>query len=252
MWAILAWFSLVAGCTGRADLRLAAAATPGSSGIAGTVLGSDGTPATGAMVYAYRSTKSGLRGPADFAAEVEADGRYFLDLVEGRYHLVARQRLGGGEAGPPRAGDAWAVFPRNPVVVQADRTGRADFRLQGVRQPQLLKEGSLASGETGFRGRLVDAAGQPLAGAFVLAYRNDDFRRRPDFTSAPSDGDGRFTLFVPQGGHFCLAARTRTRGQPSHGELYAQLGIGEEACRTVSAGELLEVGEFRLEPFHGH
>lgn len=226
------------------------AVAPAGGGIAGTVLAPDGRPAPGAQVYAYRSAKGGLRGPADFAAETDASGRYRLDLVAGSYHLVARLRSGGGEAGPPRPGDAWAVYPRNPVVVTAEGGGRADFRLQGVIQPHLLKEGSLAGGETGVRGRLVAGDGAPLAGGFVLAYRDADFRRMPDFTSAPSDADGRFVLYLPAGGRYCLAARTRTRGQPVAGEPYGQLGAGGAACREVAAGALLDVGTIRLQPFH--
>lgn len=225
---------------------------PGATGIAGAVRDPVGQPAVGAMVYAYRSAKSGLRGPADFAAEVGADGRFFLDLVEGRYYLVARRRQGSGDAGPPRPGDAWSIYPRNPVTVNAERTTRVDFQLQGVTQPNLLKEGSLSGGDTGFTGRLLDAHGTPIAGAFVLGYRDSDFRRMPDFTSAASAVDGRFTLFVPTAGRYCLAARIRTRGQPGAGELYGQLGSAEAACRTATTGTLLDVGVIRLEPFHPH
>ena len=51
-------------------------------------------------------------------------------------------------------------------------------------------------------------------GAFALAYRKPDFRRMPDYTSAVVGSDGRFPLYLPGGGRFCLAARTRTRRLP--------------------------------------
>ncbi len=219
---------------------------PGLTGIAGTVSDAAGAPAAGAYVYAYRSARGGLRGPADFEAEVGGDGRYFLDLVEGRYHLVARSRPGGSDVGPPRAGDAWALFARNPVEVRPGRTSRADFRLQRVTQPMLMREGTLTSGETGFTGRLVDAEGEPVSGAFVLAYGSADFQRRPDYTSPAVGEDGRFTLYLPGPGRFCLAARLQTRGQPRAGEPY---GVLEGDCPQAQEGRLLDVGSIVLRPY---
>lgn len=221
-------------------------AEPGRTGIAGMVTDAAGVPAAGAYVYAYRSARGGLRGPADFEAAVGGDGRYFLDLVEGRYHVIARSRQGGAEIGPPRTGDAWALFAGNPVVVRPGHTSRADFRLQRVTQPMLMREGTLTSGETGFTGTLVDASGAPVAGAFVLAYSSADFHRMPDHTSPAVGEDGRFTLYLPRAGSFCLAARVRTRGQPQAGELY---GVLEGGCRQASQGRLVPVGNIVLRPY---
>lgn len=224
-------------------------AIPGPTGISGQVTNKDGVPAVGAAVYAYRSPKGGLRGPADFEATVSADGHYFLDLVEGTYHLAARLRQSGSDAGPPRPGDAWAVFGQNPVAVRQGMTSHADLVLRGVTQPMLLKEGSLSSGDTGFSGQIVDANGQPVVGAITLAYRTPDHRRMPDFTAAPTGQDGRFVLYLPLGGKYCLAARTKTRGQPLDGEPYGVLAGGEEGCRTIARGELLDVGTIILLPY---
>jgi hypothetical protein len=224
-------------------------ALPAATGIGGTVTVRNGVPATGAYVYAYRNLRGGLRGPADFEAPVAADGRYFLDLVEGSYHLVARQRPDGGDAGPPRAGDAWALPAKNPVVVVVGQTTPIDFVLQTVTQPLLMREGTLTSGDTGFTGVLVEANGQPLAGAFVIAYPDTDFRHIPAATSPAVGDDGRFTLYVDRPGQWCLAARIRTRGQPAVGEPYGTLGEGLAACRDLRPGQLLEVGPIRLSPY---
>lgn len=222
---------------------------PFQTGIHGRVTDRSGAPADGAQVYAYRHSRGGMRGPADFAASVSDDGNYFLEVVEGEYFLVARQRRQGGEAGPPRPGDAWSLYPSNPVKVEPGTRSRADFRLQGVTRPALMKEGTLAGGDTGFRGRLVDPQGRAVAGAFMLGYRNRDFQRMPDVVAPAADEEGGFVLHVPSAGKWCLAARSGYRGQPRSGELYGTVGEGEGACREVGKGEIVDLGGVILRPY---
>ena len=221
------------------------------TGISGLVTDRSERGVADAWVYAYRNTSSSLRGPADFGVRTQSNGEYFLDLVEGPYYLIARWRQGGGEAGPPRAGDAWALQAKNPVQVETGQISRADFRLQGVQagQPVLLRSGSLSLGKTGFTGRLVDLNGEPLPGAFALAYTDLDFRRMPDYTSAVVGSDGRFQLYLPDGGRYCLAARTRTRGQPVAGEPYGLLDAGGDSCLTTVENRLIDVGNIQLSPY---
>jgi hypothetical protein len=237
--------------TGCAPQGLVPSSDIAKTGISGQVTGRTGHGVADAWVYAYRNTSSSLRGPADFGARTDSQGDYFLDMVEGSYYLIARWRQDGGEAGPPRAGDAWAMLEKNPIQVEAGKVSRADFRLQGVQagQPVLLRSGSLTQGKTGFTGRLVDQQGEPLPGAFALAYSDPDFRRMPDFTSAVVGSDGRFQLYLPAGAKYCLAARTRTRGQPVAGEPYGLLDVGEAGCRDTVENKLIDVGIIRLSPY---
>ncbi|MDT8442915.1 MAG: hypothetical protein RQ722_01380 [Desulfuromonadales bacterium] len=218
-------------------------------GITGKVTDNHGKAASGSYVYAYRNLRSNLRGPADFEARVDRDGNYFLDVVEGDYYLVARLRHSGADAGPPKSGDAWALPAKNPVAVKANELTTVDFILQGIAQPMLMREGTLTSGDTGFTGLLLDADDQPVPGAFVIAYPAADYQRMPEATSPSVGEDGRFRLYVERAGRWCLAARTRPRGQPIAGELYGLLGIKEFGCRNTVSGQVIDVGTIRLTPY---
>ena len=220
-----------------------------TTGIKGQVTDNRNLPATGAYVYAYRSMKSHLRGPADFEALVDQNGRYFLDMVEGSYYLVTRMRQTGADAGPPRAGDAWALPNKNPVTVEPGKTTSVNFVLQGISQPMLMREGTLTSGDTGFTGLLLDTDDRPVSGAFVIAYPDPDYQRMPEATSPAVGEDGRFHLYVERPGQWCLAARMRTRGQPSKGEPYGLLGKNREGCRSAVSGRIIDVGTIILTPY---
>lgn len=240
---------LVSACVQPQPVEIDSQLTAIETGITGEITSSSNSPATGAFVYAYRNMRSNLRGPADFEAQVDKSGHYFLDLVEGDYYLVARMRQSGADAGPPKPGDAWALPPKNPVKVTPHEVVVVNFSLQGVAQPMLMREGTLTSGDTGFTGLLIDSNNKPLAGAFVIAYPDNDFQRMPEATSPAVGDDGRFQLYVERTGQWCLAARTRTRGQPISGEPYGKLGAHKSGCLNVVPGQVIDVGKIRLTPY---
>jgi len=215
----------------------------------GQVTGSEGAPVADAFVYAYLNNRNGLRGPADYAARVETDGSYLLELPPGSYYLICRWRASGSTSGPPRSGDAFALHAGNPVPIAGSARQRVDFTLQTVGRQQSLRQGSLTRSDTGIRGQLVDSEGKVVVGAFVLAYSSPDYRHSPDWTSLPADDAGHFTLYLPGAGRYCLAARTGTRSQPREGEPYGRLGDGEDGCRTLKQGDMLDIGTLVLHPY---
>jgi hypothetical protein len=248
--ALLLTLTLVSACAGQPASSATHKTLPEPAvGITGLVTVGKTKPATGSYVYAYRNMRSNLRGPADFEAQTDKNGRYFLDLVEGDYYLVARMRQSGADAGPPKAGDAWALPSTNPVTVEPDEITVVNFALQGIAQPMLMREGTLTSGETGFSGLLVDSDNKPLPGAFVIAYPDSAFQRMPEATSPAVGNDGLFQLYVERLGQWCLAARTRTRGQPIAGEPYGKLGVQQAGCRNAVSGQIIDVGLIRLTPY---
>ena len=246
---LLLVFGLVSACSPHSPVTTQSNLDTLDLGIAGQVIDNHGHPAIGAYVYAYRNMRGNLRGPADFESQVGEDSNYYLDLVEGDYYLVARMRQSGVDAGPPKSGDAWALPAKNPVAVNPGEVTTVNFVLQGIAQPMLMREGTLTSGDTGFTGLLIDAKGQPIPGAFVIAYPDNDFQRMPEATSATVGEDGRFHLYVERMGQWCLAARTRTRGQPISGELYGVLGTNGSGCRNTVSGQIIDVETIQLTPY---
>lgn len=219
-----------------------------ATGIHGRISAAGGAPHPSATVYAYRNLAGNLRGPADFAATANDQGDYLLDCGPGDFYLVARSRRDGGDSGPPRPGDAWALPESNPVGVTEGELTRVDFRLHSLSQRPILGDTTLTGGKTGVTGLLLDAQGRPAGGAFVLAYRDGNRHRMPDHTSLPAREDGRFTLYLPTAGDWCLAAREKTRGQPQPGEPYG-IPEGNQGCPTILENTLLDIGTIVLKPY---
>jgi len=170
--------------------------------------------------------------------------------VEGNYYLVARQRKGRTDSGPPRAGDAWAVYPLNPAKVFPGQTSQADFQIQAVSRPMSLGKGGAFDSKTRLTGKVVDRQGKPVAGAIVMAYQDEDLKRMPDYASPATDATGAFVLPVAGPGIYCLAARTKTRGQPQPGEPYGVYrGRDDKPCVTLESAAQLDVGSIVLQPY---
>ncbi len=238
-WCLMAFCLLCAGC-GVSSVSL-----PSSTGIAGRIQAPAGGSIEHTVVYAYRNADSGLRGPADFAAPVDEQGDYFLDLVEGRYFLVARRRSAPGQdEGPPRPGDVWAMHPRNPLEVREGRITEADFQLPRSAHREAVA--AFVRSDTALRGQLIDDNGSPLEGVVVLAYRSEEARGKPDHLSRATGPDGRFVLYLSQGGRYCLLVRDQGRGRPGTADLYRFAEESEPFCPSLSTGREKDLGTLIL------
>lgn len=95
----------------------------GTSGIKGTVTGTDGKPIAGIVVLAYRTTKPvfltyHLSHGTEYTAETALDGSFFIPVdVSGDYYLVARDTLGDG----PHRGELFGLYNGNSRHVVAYR-----------------------------------------------------------------------------------------------------------------------------------
>ena len=189
------------------------------SGLRGAISFQD-APLERSYLYVYRDADKGFKGPAYLIQPVEK-GSFRVNLPPGKYWLLARKRLRGGQYGPIETGDYFNFYHGNPVTVGAGEV--REVRIETITRLSMLEDDPDAP-FVGVRGRIVDAAGKPVARLHVFAYRNAEMTGTPEFFSAPTGADGRFDLALPEGGPFHLLARQEFGGPAGENELYGRHG----------------------------
>ncbi|PLX98859.1 MAG: hypothetical protein C0624_14160 [Desulfuromonas sp.] len=229
--------------------------TPGTTAIAGNVhLAETTEPLTDAYVNVYPDTISNLLGPSQYISlPTAADGSYSIELPPGTYYVVARKRVSGDPTGPLSPGDFYSEHQRVVANVVPDRTVLVDLEVVAMQAPMFFKKMVIEKETaTGFRGHLVDANGQPIMGGFAMAYSDPDMKRLPDFASTLSDREGSFTLYLPAGGTYYLAARVHAWDMPRPGEPYGIYGGDTPTAMEIATGSFREKIEIVMTPFSGN
>lgn len=195
----------------------AAAEKAPRSGIRGEITFQD-APLERAYLYVYQNADKGFKGPGYLIQPVEK-GTFRLNLPPGKYWLLARKRLRGGQFGPIETGDYFNYYHGNPVTIASGEV--REVKIETITRLSMLEDDPDAP-FVGVRGRIVDAAGQPVARLHVFAYRSAEMTGTPEFFSAPTGRDGRFDLALPAGGPFYLLARQEFGGPAGEAELYGR------------------------------
>jgi uncharacterized GH25 family protein len=203
---------------GREGLPVADSET----GVSGQVT-YQGKPVSRAFVYVYTETGGGLTGPSyGEAVQSDKEGRFTINLPAGRYALVARKRVDGGRSGVLAPGDLNAPYHANPVEV---RSGEIvvlnDFSLSKVDadvHAQRQAEGVFAKTDTLLYGQVVDGDDEPVQEVYVFAYLDSRMVGKPVHMSTPTDTDGRFEIYLSDGGTYYVGARSAIGGPLEPGE----------------------------------
>lgn len=226
----------------------------GRTGISGSVrLKTGGAPLQGAYINIYPNTISNLLGPSQFiSAPTGADGSYSIELPPGNYYVVARKRASGLANGPLRTGDFYSEHQRILARVAKGMLTRVDLEMAEMKAPMFFKKDLAETRtDTGVKGVLLDDRGNPVAGGFAIAYTDANLQRLPDYASTLTNQQGEFTLYLPQGGSYYLAARIHAWDMPREGELYGKYG-GETAKPMKIADKKFVKGvKIRMAPFTG-
>jgi hypothetical protein len=232
------------------------------SGIKGQiVMKSTGEPVHKAYVYGYvgkistRAAQLGIIGITDWVSRGSAeDGTYKLDLPPGEYYIGARKRANGLNYGPLYKGDYYDHrHAIKGIVVRKGKYKNLDFELKELREPMFFQGLTAAEKvtETGIRGKLLDEKGEHIPGTFVMGYADDDMQRAPDFASTLTDDDGNYTLYLPKGGRYWLAARFYAMKMPQKDEPFARYGGSPDHSVMVEEGQFLEGIDLVLKPYDG-
>jgi len=175
-----------------------------------------GAPVEKVYLYLYSDPATAFRGPAQLVQPV-ATGTFQVRIPPGTYHLVARKRARGGTYGPIEIGDLFNFYPRNPVAVAPGENINLEIPL--VERLSQLEEDPKAF--RGVRVRVVDPAGAPAAGFYVLAYPSAPRMGPPLAVSPPTDGDGWTRVPTEPSTTVYLRARKSLGGPPEAGERFS-------------------------------
>lgn len=224
---------LAAGCSDNRSPE-----TPAASGM-GRVKGTVVAPLEGTYLYVYKKGMD-LYGPAFTVSEATGvDGAFDLQLPDGDYIVVARKRDNGDTAGPVQAGDNRSEFIN--VTIRGGATELTVLAPTKVGDSRRLTK-EAATTRTGLAGRITDSDGKPVEGARVNVYDHVQMSERPKFVSEKTGPDGRYLLYLPEGGTYYLAARDKFGGPPKLGDLYGRYDQGtiEPSAVVVQEGEILQ------------
>ncbi len=232
---ILSLFLLLLAFSGCSD------PPPGETGAItlGKVQGRVLAPLEGTYLYIYKQGMD-LYGPAFAVSRATGpDGAFEMQLPEGDYLAVARKRQNGDAFGPVVAGDHKSEFLNLRVRGEVSELTVIAPVKEGDNR-RLTAEAEVS--ETGLSGQIRDADGQPLEGARVHVYDHVQMSERPKYVSEKTGPDGRYLLYLPEGGTYYLAARDKFGGPPKLGDLYGRYDQGtiEPSAVVVRQGEILQ------------
>lgn len=224
---------LFVGCSRESSTSSTAAG--GNGRLRGAVV----SPLEGTYLYVYKKGMD-LYGPAFAISEATGpDGAFDLNLPEGEYIVVARKRNNGDTTGPVLAGDNKSEF--TAIVVTAEMAPVTVMAPVKVGDQRRVSKDVVVT-TTGLAGQVLDADGKPVEGTRVHVYDHVQMSERPKFVSEKTGPDGRYLIYLPQGGTYYLAARDKFGGPPKIGDLYGRYDQGtiEPSALVVKENEIVQ------------
>jgi hypothetical protein len=172
----------------------------------------NGKPLAKARVHVFRDTENGFHGEGfSYSAPTDAEGRFSLNLAPGRYYLVARRISARFPDRMPSPGDFQGYFGGNPLQVPSGESLELTLPVSPVTP---WHKGRKEDNGTALVEGTVTIAGSPLEGAMIYFYPNSSKEfRGPDLfgprgaVPAGTASDGSFSVELPPGSYFLLAAR---------------------------------------------
>ncbi len=218
-----------------------------------------GKPVTDAYIAIYTPETRSFKGLGYRTESINRDGTFSLSLLEGRYVIIAKKMQGDKMIRPLKEGDLYCYYPQNPVEIRTDKTVGIEVpcypkgdRISFVDVP-VIKENDYMSVldlterfKSGFKGKVRDLKGNPVAGIYVFAYRS----RAAVFLSfhisqgseyyGITDKDGNYNIPVDSDGDFHIVARDRLGGAPRAGDVYGVYDGSPDYKVQLKKGQVVE------------
>jgi hypothetical protein len=169
----------------------------------------------------------------DEIAELDADGRFATELLEGTYYLGAIKRMASKDVGPPNEGDLYLIINNLPEKQRTITVKAGVAQDVGTIAEAIPYRKSFATeGITGIEGVVADPEGKPVPGVFVFAFLTPAMVGRPLFVSEKTGVDGKFLLrLAKEGSYYLKVKELYGGGPPRQGGIIG--GYGEDAPKAV-------------------
>ncbi|HAM49459.1 MAG TPA: carboxypeptidase regulatory-like domain-containing protein [Nitrospiraceae bacterium] len=230
----------------------------------GTVIGrimiKDGGPLSGGQVLFYRvsagpppASEKYDRTP-DVVRDMDADGRFRVELQPGKYYFGAVKRLSGERIGNPQEGDYVyrSVDEKGKPKEYVVEEGKI-LDLGTISEAVPLKAGRLSKNSvtTAIEGVVVDMDGNPVQNAVVVAFLSPTVGGKPIFVSDATGEDGKYLLRVTEGTYYLRVRNQFASGPPEPGQIVGFYGEGSPAPVSVKDGEIKKGIGFKVILFPG-
>lgn len=190
----------------------------------------------------------------DISRDIDANGKFKVELTEGKYYMAAIKRLSGERFGPPQEGDY--------VLIIVDENGKPKEYI--IKAGKLLDIGTISEAApltaekiskrivtTALEGVVTDMDGKPAENAMVVAFVNPDMRGKPLFVSDKTDKNGKYVLRLTAGTYYLRARNAFTSGPPEPGQIVGYYGEVAPAPVTVKESEIKKGVDFKVILFPG-
>jgi len=199
----------------------------------------EGQPLANAMLAFFDTTKglppiAGGEGRIpDLRGYSDPDGKFSNKLLQGSYYLGVLLRAPDAKLGPPRKGEVF--YFASTADGKLRQLAIEDFKQVDYGVINCLLPGNFQETEDHFTvtGTVVKGVGddEPFPRAIIMA-KTVATARRPEYVSAETGEDGKFSLSLPPGKTYYLMARAAITGaKPEPGEDIGKYGANSFAAQ---------------------
>ncbi|MBI5417852.1 hypothetical protein HZA55_07900 [Candidatus Poribacteria bacterium] len=237
------------------EIREEADNIPEGCGIKGKVF-LDEIKKSDIYIYIYTNMDTDLRGPSYYIVKkISEDGTFKINLLPGKYYLVARKRKTGSKLGPLEEEDYNFVYLLNPVnVIKNEYFNIAELRLKKIDPKKLnaIKKGTLPNQKkltSGIKGTITNKKGTPVENVYTFVYKDYQMVGKPLFRSIPTQKDGKYEISLNEDGMYYIGARNTYGGPLEPGDLVGSYNGTPDHLIKIKKGEILENIDIVVEEF---